>query len=289
MNRKTIRAVLRQKIDKWASTIEDKHVQELVRQNTIVTGGSIVSMLLNEEVKDYDVYFRDGFTAMKVADYYTNKFNTNSKEKSVVKTEYLHSTITRVKLDIPGRGVASLESNINMDIPHEDVFDKVNNTETGKYEPIYLSPNAITLTDKIQIVVRFFGEPDEIQKNYDFVHCTSYYTSGNDEVVLRPEAVEAVLTKTLIYVGSKYPVCSMIRTRKFINRGWKINAGQYLKIAFQISQLNLKDVKVLEDQLIGVDSAYFDLLIQGLTTKMENNKSFELSTSYLNEIIDRIF
>jgi hypothetical protein len=57
--------------------------------------------------------------------------------------------------------------------------------------------------------------------------------------VLRAEALESILTKELRYVGSRYPLCSVIRTRKFLARGWTINAGQYVKMCFQISQLDL--------------------------------------------------
>lgn len=287
MNRKTIRAVLRKKINEWSESITDPKVKTLVQENTIVTGGAIVSMLLNEDVKDFDVYFTDRNTAYTVAKYYVDKFNIKNSTKAEVKYE---EETNRVKVVVPSSGVAAEDSNVDMTQPHEDVFDKVPEEDSGeKYRPIYLSSNAITLSNKIQLVIRFFGNPDEIQKNYDFVHCTSYWTSKDDDLNLRPEAVEAILNKQLIYSGSKYPVCSMIRTRKFINRGWKINAGQYLKIAFQISQLNLGDVKVLEDQLIGVDSAYFDLLIQVLEKKMEGTPSFKLSSEYISEIVDRIF
>ena len=48
-----------------------------------------------------------------------------------------------------------------------------------------------------------------------------------------------LLARQLVYQGSKYPICSMIRTRKFLQRGWHINAGQYLKMAFQVSELDL--------------------------------------------------
>ena len=46
-----------------------------------------------------------------------------------------------------------------------------------RYALKYATNNAITLSDKIQIVLRFYGEPEDLHKNYDYVHCTSYYTS----------------------------------------------------------------------------------------------------------------
>jgi hypothetical protein len=47
-----------------------------------------------------------------------------------------------------------------------------------------------------------------------------------------------------------------------IQRGWTVNAGEILKMLFQVSELDLKNIEVLEEQLIGVDVAYFSLLIQ---------------------------
>ena len=104
-------------------------------------------------------------------------------------------------------------------------------------------------------------------------------------MVLRPAALEALLSKELRYVGSKYPICSIVRLRKFIERGWRINAGQILKMAMQISELNLKDVTVLEDQLTGVDTAYFIQLLERLKEKYPE----KVDAAYLVEIIDRIF
>lgn len=93
----------------------------------------------------------------------------------------------------------------------------------------------------------------------------------------------------LIYQGSKYPICSVIRTRKFIQRGWRINAGQYLKMCMQISELNLKDIKVLEDQLTGVDAAYFEQLIRATQKHMSETGSTDIDQVYLVQLIDKIF
>ena len=95
--------------------------------------------------------------------------------------------------------------------------------------------------------------------------------------------------KQLIYIGSKYPVCSIIRTKKFISRGWVCNAGQFLKMIFQCGELDLTDFSVLEDQLVGVDSAYFDALIGALSSHSDKHPDFVLSYGYLTELIDRIF
>ena len=270
-------------------------------------------MLLGEQVNDYDVYFRDRETALAVANYYVARFQP--QQRNGIPAEILvDETDGRVRIVIRSAGIASEEGaeaeyKYFESAPDEeasgyvgevmqdpgDIEDAFEETEAlalqteddGKprYRPVFMSTNAITLSHRVQIVLRFWGEPDEIHKNYDFVHCTNYWDSKTGELVLRPDALEALLTRELRYVGSKYPICSIIRTRKFIRRGWTINAGQILKMCWQVSELDLTDVSVLEDQLTGVDVAYFMQLVERLKEKDPK----KVNAAYLVEILDRMF
>lgn len=306
MKAKTIRGAMRRKINDWVDSIQDDQVKQLVKNNTIVTGGSIASMLLGEKVNDYDVYFRDRETTLAVAEYYIKQFNANAstsfKDASKVVSISLDDTQSdRVSIKVQSAGIAFEEDNDQYqyfegvadpdaaadyveEVMEQGVPDTIEDSKP-KYRPVFLSTNAITLSDKVQIVLRFYGEPDELHENYDFVHCMNYWDHGKSELVLKPEALECLLARELRYIGSKYPVCSVIRTRKFIQRGWKINAGQYLKMAMQISELDLHDIRVLQDQLTGVDVAYFQEVIDKL--KVKNNE--KVDSTYLMEIINRMF
>lgn len=315
MKKKTINSVISKKFDEWVSSIEDESVKELVKSNTIVTGGCIASMLLKEEVNDFDVYFKDKNTVLRVAEYYVKKFKSLASHKHNNEKDILidiKEEDDRVKIYIKSAGIAGEKGKNDYqyfegrpDQEGEDYVDKVVNQisesddkeikeiSDKKYRPVFLSANAITLSDKIQIVIRFYGDPDTIHQHYDYVHCTNYWASDERRLVLKQPALEALLSKELIYVGSKYPLCSVIRTRKFIKRGWSINAGQYLKMCFQISKLDLSDINVLEDQLTGVDAAYFAQLIDGLRThtekEKEQGKEFKVGYGYLAAIIDKLF
>ena len=134
-------------------------------------------------------------------------------------------------------------------------------------------------------MIRFWGEPDEIHKNYDFAHCTNWWARKDNILQLKPEAMEALLARELRYMGSLYPLCSLIRIRKFIARGWTINAGQILKMAMQLNDLDLKDVRVLEDQLTGVDTTYFWEIIN----RLKDVDPERVDSGYLMTIIDRVF
>ena len=342
MNRKIIKGVLNKKISQWIASIKDENVRKLAEDNVIVTGGAIANLLLNEEVKDYDIYFRDKATTWAVAKYYVDKFNARNTEnvnklggkakaylldgewvtngtlnksadpamveefanQGSVKTRMIAGcTPDRVKIIVRSDGVAADKDYKEvLDQPFEDAVEAISDADQvdekllekegdqkEAYRPIFLSTNAITLSDKIQLVIRFYGEPEAIHKSYDFTHCTNYYDHGKKELVLKQEALECLINKELKYQGSKYPLCSVIRTRKFIKRGYHINAGQYLKMCFQLSQLDLTNIDVLEDQLVGVDSAYFSQLINGLRAKQENDPTFKVEESYVVSIIDKIF
>jgi len=209
----------------------------------------------------------------------------------------------RIKIIIRSDGVASEDGNVPSDdqLDPEDLItrgDDISDIELeketskekkDKYRPTFLSPNAITLSDDIQIVIRFYGEVDVIHENFDYIHCTNSYDYHHDELNLPSAALTAIINKELIYSGSRYPVCSLIRLRKFLKRGWHINAGQILKMSFQISQLELTDPVVLEDQLVGVDTMYFLQLIGDIEKQQKNNENFEITNDYILSIIDRIF
>jgi len=314
MKAKTIKATLRKKIDDWLSSIEDDAIKMLAEKNTIVTGGSIASMLLKEPVNDFDVYFRNKETAVAVAKYYVERFKP-AKQRGIECAVWVDDAADdgRIRIVVKSAGIASEEGTEKpyeyfearpedaatsyvgevMDDPGE-IEDANENTESAalevedgkpRYRPIFLSTNAITLSHKMQIVLRFYGEPDAIHENYDYVHCTNFWTSWDGNLVLRQPALEALLEKELRYVGSKYPVCSIIRLRKFIRRGWSINAGQMLKIMMQISALDLTDHKVLQDQLTGVDAMYFVQLM----SKLKESDPDKVNSAYLCEIVDRMF
>lgn len=308
MQKKTANAIITKKMNEWFDSIKSARVRQLAVDNTIVTGGSIASMLLGESVNDYDVYFKTKEACYQIAKYYADQFNSH-KEKTFPIDRVMETDSGRIKIIVKSAGIAKIgkpenyeyfETITSQDDQAREVEEYVGNVvdiadsieegeESQDFIPIFVSSNAITLNKKVQLVFRFYGTPEEIHETYDFVHCTSYWTSWDKKIVTSQEALESLLSKQLSYMNSQYPVCAMIRTRKFLNRGWSINAGQYLKIAFAISELDLTDPVVLEDQLVGVDQAYFMQVIEAIKKKREADPDFVLNFGYLATIIDKIF
>ena len=328
MNSKNIKKHLNAKLNNWLASIEDDNVKKILRENVIITGGALVSLLTGEKVHDYDVYLRTNEACKAVAEYYVQQWNKTHEdsqislrvvppetiqvptyEDGIRKTDEngqpaFHSVVTpeRIKVFVQSAGVVEetpVETEVDAPFPPIEEVEKTDEDkateeaaeETGKpkYRLVFMSSNAITLSDKIQIVVRFYGEVEVIHKNYDFAHCTCSWTSWNNEVQLPEKALECIINKELYYIGSKYPLCSIIRTRKYLERGYHINAGQYVKMAFQLNELNLYNLETLEDQLTGVDSGYFMMMIEALKKKADESGEAVVDKSYVFELINRMF
>lgn len=290
MNSKNMTKHLAWKLNDWVESIDEPEVAKAIKENAIVTGGALVSLLTDEPPNDYDIYFKTFDSCLLVADYYAKKWNETHPDKSQVT---IKDTDGRITAFIASVGIAMEDNENGIDDETEpfvsDESGEKEIEEKPKYRPRYFSTNAISLSDKIQLVIRFYGSVDEIHTNYDFIHCTCSYDFKENKVNLPARALEAIINKELYYTGSKYPLCSIIRSRKFIKRGWFINAGQYLKMCLQLNELNLKDLNVFEDQLAGVDSLYFSQAIKAIKKRQEEEPDFAIDNTYLFEVINRIF
>jgi hypothetical protein len=304
---KTINKTIEHKINEWLNTyykqcekaelltdeekLSKNVLLEPIRKSIIVTGGAIASMLQGQLPNDFDIYFQDSEVLGKMVRNYLKIQKVLPSE--LVSTIEVRASAERVELFIQSAGVIQ-EGQETFDdyqyfegMPEEmaaKYFKAPPENDKQPYVPTFMTSNAVSLSNEIQIITRFCGPVGVIHDNYDFVHCTNYWTYGTGTVLNMP-ALEAIVTKELKYVGSKYPICSMFRLRKFIERGWTINAGECLKIAWDISNLDLNKIEVLQDQLCGVDAAYWNEVLKIL--KQDSEKS--LDRTYLFETISRAF
>lgn len=292
MQIKTIERVIEKKLNDWLDTITDNGLRGRVEENILVSGGCITSMLLNEEVNDFDIYLQDRLVVKQLAEYYlkdqsgvivydwykANDHNSEERQQHSRWGTFLRNiNYDQIKVWCDNEAGIKVE-------PKTTVLDP----DHKPYQLAYISPNAISLTDQIQIVLRFHGDPENIHKTFDFVHATNYFTFEKG-LVTNKAALESILTKQLEYNGSMYPLTSVIRAKKFVTRGWRIGAGEYMKMMFQISLLDLQNVDVLEEQLLGIDVAYFDKLIDILRERYEKDPSFKLTPQYFNTLINKVF
>lgn len=302
--KKVIEYTLRKKLDGWIETITDKELAQTVKQDAFIAGGAIASMLLGQHPSDFDVYFKNKDTAMRVAKYYVEelkkselipKVSDYSVELPVSVIEKDGQPYIRIKSAgaVGERGMENYQyfEMLPDDERHktqefiEKLTEAIDSSEGKPYRPVFMTAHAITLSSGIQLIVRFTGQINDVLDEFDFAHAKlAYDYASNRMQAIDTQALQCLLSKELVYTGSKYPLASMFRMRKFLQRGFRINAGQMLKIAFDINKLDLEDVHVLEDQLIGIDIAYFHQLIREI--KESNRK---IDSTYVAELVEKIF
>lgn len=298
MQTKTINKVIAAKVEQWLSSIDDITLRNDVRPNVVVTGGCITSMLLNEDPNDFDIYLEDVHVCKRLAEYYLKEmgypelqakltdvqgnFENSDDYNRSCQDKYIHTYI-------PSSGFLS-KKRLDGDMETIPLEEKENSTtsEEGAYHPVFITSNAITLSNKIQIITRFCGVPEKIHKNFDFSHTKMYWTQ-EEGVVTNINSLECVLAKRLIYSGSKFPLCSFIRTRKFIQRGWTIDAGQYVKMGIQLNGLDLLEPKTLVQQLIGVDTSYFSWMLDELTKPESLTGDGKIDKNHAINLINYMF
>jgi hypothetical protein len=257
MNKKEVEKNIKNKVKEWVSSITDRTLRENVERDFIVTGGCISSMLLDEPVNDYDIYLKNTKTALRLAEYYTALMGWRG-----------------IPLQVTATGVT-----IGLDTPLTPIKRLAELEVVGKYTPIYVSRNAITLTSGVQIVIRFCGDVEKIHKTFDFVHTKNYYTE-DDKLVLNQFSLEAIVAKELYYAGSGFPLCALFRVNKLIRRGWKISANELMKISYDISKLDFSDDDTIREQLGGVYGEILATAIYECEGKLSRERFFAMMDGY---------
>lgn len=290
MQVKTIKKIISKKLEGWLLSITDEKLRKDVKDNILVSGGCITSLFQGLPVNDFDIYIQDMDVLLRLAEYYCPGHNQvldgRRREEYLNQLESAYSVEENLS-EIAVRYKTLKEDQIKLNVQSIGVKKTLLPKDSPDYKPYqvaFLSQNAISLTEDIQIVVRFHGDAEQIHKTFDFIHATNYFTF-EDGLVTNVAALECILTRSLKYQGSLYPLTSVIRMKKFINRGWTINAGEILKMLFQISELDLKNVEVLEEQLIGVDIAYFAKLI----AIIRQDALASINSQHLSDLIDKVF
>lgn len=318
MQVKTINKIIETHFDKWIQSIPEP-LQKRAEQHCYVAGGAIASLCLGEVPNDFDVYCEDLETLTLLAQHYVNEHVEVLKAlgKDIPGIQVISDQAERrVRIKIQSSGVSGqntgldgyeyfeitdatgrlagsfLENTFSSSLTQSKAKKKKGTKDAPKtFSPIFLTENAITLSDGIQLITRFSGYWWDVVESFDFDHTRGTWVKGGDHpssLGLGDDTKTALLFRCLTYRGSKYPICALLRARKFIKRGWHFHAGDLLKIAFDINGLDLSNPRVLADQLIGVDFAYFAELLRMLAADLQKNPDMKIDKCYIVQLLDRL-
>lgn len=238
------------------------------KTTTIITGGAIASMLQNEKVNDWDVYFHNEEVVRKVMKAYAPVVTEAlGREVKVIEIEvanpywnkYSDKTVpmTKKQFKFSTESFGTIKENI----------------KTNHLGIKYVSDTSISFYNGVQFIFGFYGSPKEIHKSFDFLHATNYYYQ--EELHLDPEKVMWAIEKKLVFNNSLYPLAAMKRAmRKFIPKGYTISTEQLFKVGLMAMSLPFTKEEVLK-QLRGIYAEDMELL-DDACNEIETNNKFAL-------------
>lgn len=263
---------------------------ESVRVNVVVKSAGVAGIIETEAGTEGYAYFESVPDPERAISYVQQQTQHLGFDSEAALAAQLCDTDCQTIAEGPG------QQDLMTELATQYVKDMLPTKELGrgannKYRPVFCSSNAITLSDGVQLVLRFTGTGEEIIKNFDFVHTTCYWESGSvhaetSGLTLNMEAVRSMQSMKLKYVGSRYPLCTLVRTRKFVERGWKAPASVFIKAMWQCRSLDWDKIETWEDQLTGMDTAYFSQILCQL--KKDKEAGITVDGIYVVELIDRM-
>jgi hypothetical protein len=229
MNDEMAAAHLAQILHGWIDSVTEPELACRLRDEAYIAGGAIASLLLDEQVQDYDVYVREEATAQAVKAYYEEFF----RRYPAPPFDPRHPFTAAADLSEPCR-------------------------------PLAMTANAVYLSYRIQLMTVFYGEPAWMVSNYDFHHCSGYYTAREGRLVVLEEARQAIAARSLHYrPGRTFPMLSVLRLPKFIARGYTIDLAQLFQLVAEVAAGGLGDHEKIR-QLLGLLSEKESRFTRGL-------------------------
>jgi hypothetical protein len=265
-----------------------KQYNENILCNSFIAGGAILSVTKEEKIKDYDLFVTTAASARSLVNTFLRRIQGGDTLQLITEVDEVNPKISK--------GVLSFTQPDRMTLPIEDIIDNFNQLckkqkSKGKLQPVYLSKNAITLSNGVQVIFRFIGEPEDVFSTFDYEHCKVYWRPKPQGLLLGSlvytgRSQESIAKNELIYTGNTRFVLSAIsRLNKFIKRGWGISPSSLLSLAVTASKIDWSNRKVLEEELLGIygiENKTLQLILDMCST--ENKMDLDKVVQVLGEV-----
>lgn len=229
--------------------------------NSFIAGGAIISVSKEEKIKDYDLFVTKGTSAVTLFNSLVQRVPGGSNfQLEVTKDEknpnLERGTLKSAVVGWPPENVKSLEDQI--DEFNQNCKSFKTTGRSHKVVPAYLSKNALTLNNGIQLIFRFIGEPKEVFTTFDYEHCKVYWRPNPlglllGTVTYEGRSQESIAKNELIYTGNtRFVLSAVSRLNKFIKRGWGISPSSLLSLAVSSSKVDWANRQALEEELLGI-------------------------------------
>lgn len=98
----------------------------------------------------------------------------------------------------------------------KDYDEKYKSLGVGKV----ITKNAITMKDGAQFIFSVSGEPEDVKKSFDYLHCCTHFDLCNDTLYVSKNQYDSIMSKHLVLANPTRVQPAAWRTDKFVKRGW---------------------------------------------------------------------
>lgn len=108
----------------------------------------------------------------------------------------------------------------------------------------------------VQIVTRFYGNPDRVFSSFDFEHCKTFYIP---HAKLANYDLDLIVNKKLVYTGEKdqFPLNTLKRFGKYCSRGYTPDNESVINLVRACGQIDIDDPEVARVQKVGFYGSSF--------------------------------
>lgn len=109
---------------------------------------------------------------------------------------------------------------------------------------------------------------DKLSK-FDFTVCQAAYDFETDYFYYSDNFLVHNAQRQLIYTKStEFPISTMIRVKKYLNKGYSISNTEYLKILLDVQSIKFETFSDFRNHIIGIDATYLIPLINLFDTEI---------------------
>lgn len=186
------------------------------------------------------------------------------KEKALLvqKLEGLYGILKKYNCYIAGGAITSIFTGAEInDIDvyfknKKELFSCLVQEDSFNYI-LHVSKKAITVNFSdipVQFIfMNYYTKAENIFKDFDFTVCMGAFDLQKDKFILHNDFFKDLAKKQLIFnPKTAFPLISCLRVKKYIDKGYRINNVELIKIILTINDLSIKTYEELEQQLGGM-------------------------------------
>jgi len=138
---------------------------------------------------------------------------------------------------------------------------------------------------RVQLIKKLYGEPYKVISGFDFTICMAAYLPAINRIIIGDDFLYHLSGKELHYNIGNYPLASLWRARKYIEKGFKFPATELIKLALKMNEISIKSYRDLKEQLEGIDTLFLRELTDALLKKGDKKFEFEEALVFMEKIL----